>query len=91
MPGTAASVPANQGVRTTGVCVKCIYRERGIRLVVRFHTRSGATRRFLGPSSPVAVARVGEQVDVIYDPRNPENAGAPPVAPHSCCCPSAGS
>lgn len=69
-----------RGVRVTGKCVKHTYRERGIRIVVRFSTLSGGTHTCLGPSSPVAGARIGADVEIVYDPRKPDNADVPPIS-----------
>ncbi|WP_069171176.1 DUF3592 domain-containing protein [Streptomyces griseus] len=69
-----------RGVRATGVCVKHTYRERGIRVVVRFSTPAGGTHTCLGSPSPVAGARIGADVEVVYDPRKPDNAEVPPIS-----------
>ncbi|WP_425586138.1 hypothetical protein [Streptomyces sannanensis] len=69
-----------RGVRVRGVCVKHTYAKNGVAVVARFQTASGETFRCLGPARAVASARVGEPIDVVYDPRRPKNAEVHPVS-----------
>ncbi|WP_406383268.1 DUF3592 domain-containing protein [Streptomyces sp. NBC_01618] len=68
-----------RGVRVRGVCVKHTYAKNGVAVVAKFQTVSGETFRCLSPAAAVACARVGDSIDVIYDPRHPKNAEVYPV------------
>ncbi|WP_405898696.1 DUF3592 domain-containing protein [Streptomyces sp. NBC_00727] len=69
----------SRGVRARGVCVRHTYAKNGVSVVARFQTASGETFRALGPAGAVASARVGDPVDVVYDPRKPKNAKVEPA------------
>ncbi|MER7852670.1 hypothetical protein [Streptomyces rhizosphaericola] len=68
-----------RGVQAQGVCAKHTFARDGVAVVARFETESGETFRCLGRPAAVASARIGEPLDVIYDPRNPKNAQVLPV------------
>ncbi|MFE2289755.1 DUF3592 domain-containing protein [Streptomyces sp. NPDC059452] len=68
-----------RGVRVSGVCVRHTYARDGVAEVARFQAASGETFRCLAKPKAAASARVGEPMEVIYDPRNPKNAQVLPV------------
>ncbi|WP_103534803.1 DUF3592 domain-containing protein [Streptomyces sp. SM11] len=68
-----------RGVTVRGVCVKHTFAKDGIAVVARFQTESGETFRCLSQPAAVAHARIGDPLDVVYDPRNPKNAEVPPI------------
>ncbi|MEU5519039.1 DUF3592 domain-containing protein [Streptomyces griseoaurantiacus] len=74
-----AFVVRTRGVRVTGVCVKHTFAKDGVAVIVRYETASGEKFRCLSRPQAVACARIGEPVDVVYDPRRPKNAEVPPI------------
>ncbi|MFI7875724.1 DUF3592 domain-containing protein [Streptomyces salinarius] len=68
-----------RGVRVTGVCVRHTFAKDGVAVIVRYEAASGEKFTCLSQPAAVACARIGEPVDVVYDPRRPKNAEVPPI------------
>ncbi|MFJ9601625.1 DUF3592 domain-containing protein [Streptomyces althioticus] len=68
-----------RGVRVTGVCVRHTFAKDGVAVIVRYEAASGEKFTCLSRPQAVACARIGEPVDVVYDPRRPKNAEVPPI------------
>ncbi|MBH5131206.1 MULTISPECIES: DUF3592 domain-containing protein [Streptomyces] len=68
-----------RGVRVAGVCVRHTFAKDGVAVIVRYEVASGEKFTCLSRPAAVACARVGEPVDVVYDPRRPKNAEVPPI------------
>ncbi|MDT0490645.1 DUF3592 domain-containing protein [Streptomyces sp. NPDC012600] len=69
-----------RGVRVSGVCVRHTYARDGVAEVAKFQAASGETFRCLAAPKAAASARVGDPMEVVYDPRNPKNAKVLPVS-----------
>lgn len=72
---SAAVVAGSHSAHADGTVVELVPGGRGYRAVVEFAAPNGATIRFTSPvSSNPPPARVGQHVEVRYDPGNPQDA-----------------